>query len=218
MTRTWGRLLAGGLLIMSAVGRGAGAALAAAQAETNACPPTPQWFQDLTRVAYTDLGNVAPSGDWPVKVLDDLAAAGAQLFISRCHSGEGWDGLGWKSQYGEIDSRLKGSAVDWEIAGGELTDADAHTGRHSLRLTHDGIRGETYLNRRWKPDDGQQGAMLGCLKGTISFWYKALSGKGASLWLGVVPMSTAPREAAKRAGIMIPAEHVGDGQDRKSVV
>lgn len=213
MKRTCGSLFATGLLATGMAWCGEGAASQiASPVETNACPPAPQWFQDLTRVAYTDLGNIAPSGDWPVQVLDDLAAAGAQLFISRCHSGDGWDGLGWKSRYGELDSRLQGAAVDWEIAGGALTDADAHTGGHCLRLTHDGIRRETYLNRRWKPGDGQQGAMLDRRKGAISFWYKALSGKGASLWLGVVPMSAVPHETAKRTGIMIPAEHVGDGQ------
>jgi len=187
-------------------------AAACATADEAGCPPTPQWFQDLTRVAYTDLPNISWSGDWPVRMLDDMSTAGVQMFISRCHSGDGWQGLGWKSQYGDLDPRLKGNAVDWEVVGGALTDADAHTGRHCLRLVHDGTRAQTYLNRRWQMNGGQQGAMLDRLKGEISYWYKAVSAKDASLWLGAIPMSAAPRETAPRTGVMIPAEQVGDGK------
>lgn len=191
-----------------------GCLAAAGQAadEAASCPPTPRWFLDLTRVAYTDLSNTTQGGDWPVKVLDDLAAAGAQVFISRCHSGDGWAGLGWRSKYGDLDPHLKGSAVDWEIVGGSVTDTDAHTGHHCLRLVHDGSREWTYLNRRWQMSGGQQGAMLDRRKGELSYWYKVVSAKDATLWLGAVAMSAEPRETASRTGVNIPPEHYGDGQ------
>jgi hypothetical protein len=36
-------------------------------------------------------------GDWPDKVIADPAAAKVQLLFSRVHSGNKWDGLGWKA-------------------------------------------------------------------------------------------------------------------------
>lgn len=76
--------------------------------EAGAAPPTPRWLSQITRVAYTDLGNSRPGADWPEKVIPDLAAAGVQLFFSRAHSGEGWDGLAWKSAFGAADPRMEG--------------------------------------------------------------------------------------------------------------
>jgi len=68
----------------------------------------PQWLREATRVAYTDLPNINDQGDWPIKLLDDCAKAKVQVFFSRAHSGEGWEGLGWKSEFGAMDPRLKG--------------------------------------------------------------------------------------------------------------
>jgi len=180
----------------------------------DACPPTPKWLYDMTRVAYTDLPNRNSVEDWPDKMIPDLAAAGVQMLFSRCHSGEHWAGLGWKSRYGEIDPAMKGKLVDWEVVGGHPTDDEAHSGKRCLRLTHTKGPRQTYFNRRWKPKNGQQGAMLDLLKGEVSYWYKVVSAKNANLWLGIVPMSKDPLEntGAARSGIRIPAEHIGDGQ------
>lgn len=71
------------------------------------CPPPPAWLMDITRVAYTDLGNVQASGDWPEKVIEDFAAAGVEMMFSRVHSGEHWQGLSWKSAYGDPDPAMK---------------------------------------------------------------------------------------------------------------
>jgi hypothetical protein len=71
-------------------------------------PPPPEWLRGITRVVYTDLPNRNPLGDWPERVIADAAAAKAQLFFSRVHSGEGWEGLGWKSDYGDPDPLMKG--------------------------------------------------------------------------------------------------------------
>ena len=71
-------------------------------------PPTPRWLFEITRVAYTDLGNIGPSGDWPDKVIEDFAKAGVQMTFSRAQSGQSWQGLGWKSAYGEPDPAMKG--------------------------------------------------------------------------------------------------------------
>ena len=177
-------------------------------------PPPPKWLFDVTRVAYTDLPNTQSMQDWPEKVIADLAQSGVQMLFSRAHSGESWQGLGWKSKYGEIDPAMKGALLDWEVVGGATTDADAHSGRQCLRLVHTAERAQTYLNRRWKLKGGEQGAMLDRLKGEVAYWYKAVSAKDASLWLGVIPMSVDPLEdtGAPRTGIKVPAEHVGDGQ------
>ncbi|MBI5685158.1 MAG: beta-galactosidase trimerization domain-containing protein [Verrucomicrobia bacterium] len=77
--------------------------LCAADDET---PPTPKWLRDITRVAYTDLPNTQPLGDWPEKLIEDCGKAGVQLFFSRAHSGEHWNELGWKSAFGKPDPKM----------------------------------------------------------------------------------------------------------------
>jgi hypothetical protein len=72
------------------------------------CPPTPAWLYDITRVAYTDLGNARFSGDWPEQMIADFGAAGVQMMFSRAHNGANWEGLGWKSAYGEPEAAMKG--------------------------------------------------------------------------------------------------------------
>jgi len=190
------------------------AAIASAPAGADDAPPAPKWLFEITRVAYTDLPNTQRVQDWPEKVIADFAAAGVQMMFSRAHSGESWPGLGWKSKYGELAPALRGTLVDWEIVGGEACETDARSGRRCLRLVHDAARPYTYLNRRWTPRDGRQGAMLDRLGGEISYWYKVRSAKKASLWLGVIPMSAEPWEntGAPRTGIQIPDSHLGDGQ------
>lgn len=85
-------------------------ALSAASAPVSAPryepPPSPAWLDGITRVAYTDLPNAYKIEDWPEKVIADFAAAGVQMMFSRCHSGEGWQGLGWKSQYGVPEPKM----------------------------------------------------------------------------------------------------------------
>ena len=194
-------------------------AAGAARAE-QAAPPPPRWLGDITRVAYTDLPNTRVLGDWPRQVIEDFARAGVQMMFSRCHSGDHWQGLGWVSRYGEADPAMKGKLVDWEVVGGEATDADAHSGRRCLRLVHDKTRQHTYLNRHWVFRGGQQGAMLGQLKGTVSYWYKAVRAKETRLWIGVIPISqdSVENTGSPRTGIVVPAEHVGDGQWHQTVI
>lgn len=69
-------------------------------------PPPPAWLEGIARVAYTDLPNIQAIEDWPEKVIADFAAAGVQMMFSRCHSGDGWQGLGWKSQHGAPDPKM----------------------------------------------------------------------------------------------------------------
>ncbi len=83
-------------------------ALAATGRAGDAAPPPPKWLGEITRVAYTDLGNARLAGDWPDKVIADAAAAGVQMFFSRVHSGSEWEGLGWKSEFGPLDPKLNG--------------------------------------------------------------------------------------------------------------
>jgi hypothetical protein len=110
-----------------------------------------------------------------------------------------------------------GFPVDWEAVGQtvEVT-TKAHTGSRALRLlrTKETIASETGLNRRWRPNDGEQGAMLDRLKGGITFWYQAVSAKDTKLTVQVIPMSAKPIEdtGEARALFTVPAEHVGDGQ------
>lgn len=81
--------------------------LAGSASAGDVAPPPPKWIYDITRVAYTDLPNIQPSGDWPEKFIADCAAAKVQLLFSRAHSGEGWKGLGWKGKYGDTDPAMK---------------------------------------------------------------------------------------------------------------
>ncbi|OGV71553.1 MAG: hypothetical protein A3K19_09345 [Lentisphaerae bacterium RIFOXYB12_FULL_65_16] len=185
--------------------------LARAQDST---PPTPKWLFDITRVAYTDLSNIQRAQDWPDKVIPDLAEAGVQMFFSRSHSGDTWEGLGWIGNYGAPDPQMKGKLIDWQISGGGRAEDGAHAGQRCLRLVHAPVRKETYLNRHWEPRSGRQDAMLDLLKGSVCYWYKAVSAKNAKLWLGVIPMSKDPLEntGESRTGIQVPPEHIGDGQ------
>lgn len=175
-------------------------------------PPTPEWFRTATRIAYTDLGNISRGGDWPEKLIADLGKAGVQVFYSRAHSGESWPGVGWRSSFSET---AMGKTVpdDWTGVGVSLCTDDAHVGKNSIRVEHGG-RKESYLLRRWAGNSGQQGKMLDTLKGTVSFWYKAVRQQDASIWLGVLPMSADPLEntGTARVGTTVPAEQVGDGQ------
>ena len=175
-------------------------------------PTTPEWFKDVTRVAYTDLANTGRYGDWPQGVIEDLAQAGVQVLFSRVHSGESWPGVAWRSSQSET---TLGTAMPegWSGSGGALTAAEAHSGQYALRLTHTADRRETYLIRRWMPRSGRQGALLDVLKGTAAFWYKALRAEEARVWLGVLPMSAEPWEntGQSRTGVVVPREHVGDG-------
>lgn len=78
-------------------------------------PPTPAWLGKITRVAYTDLENVGFGTGWTDQVITDIAAAGAQLFFSRVQSGDEWEGLGWESEFGPPDPRMKGRNCTREI-------------------------------------------------------------------------------------------------------
>lgn len=181
-------------------------------------PPTPAWFKNAVRIAYTDLGNISRGGEWPDKLIADLGKSGVQVFYSRAHSGEGWPGVGWRSVFSE-PAMGKGVPDDWTGVGVSLCTDDAHVGKNSIRVEHDG-RKESYLLRRWAGNSGKQGAMLDTLKGTISFWYKAVRQEDASIWLGVLPMSADPLEntGTARAGMTVPADQVGDGQWHQAIV
>lgn len=101
MTRSWReRILAAVLLVLSSEGW--------ARAEEPATLVVPQWLRDVTRVAYSDLPNRDRLGDWPEKFIADLAQSKVQLFFSRCHSGEGWNGLAWRSRFGAADPAMGG--------------------------------------------------------------------------------------------------------------
>ncbi len=110
-----------------------------------------------------------------------------------------------------------GFPVDWEAVGQtvEVT-TKAHTGNRALRFlrTKETKTPETGLNRRWRPNSGEPGAMLDRLKGGITFWYQAVSAKDTKLTVQVIPMSAKPFEdtGEPRAMFTVPAEHVGDGQ------
>lgn len=71
-------------------------------------PPiaAPEWLRNATRVVYSDLPNRDVLGDWPEKFIADVGRAKAQVFFSRCHSGEGWNGLAWKSRFGAADPAM----------------------------------------------------------------------------------------------------------------
>jgi len=115
----------------------------------------------------------------------------------------------------ELDSN--GWATGWEKVGSvvEISTREAHSGKSSCHLvrTPETEDAETGLNRDWKPDSGEQGSMLVQKKGWISFWYKAIKGKG-NLHVYIIPMSSRPMEdtGEQRFDFTIPVEHVGDGK------
>jgi len=175
-------------------------------------PSTPEWFRDVTRVAYTDQGNTGRYGDWPGGVIEDLGKAGVQVLFSRAHSGESWPGVGWRSALSET-ALGKSMPEDWAGSGAELTRDDAHSGAYAVRIVHTPDRKESFLIRRWFPRSGRKGALLDTLRGTVSVWYKAVRAQDASIWIGVLPMSSDPWEntGQSRTGAIVPAAHVGDG-------
>ena len=176
-----------------------------------AAPPTPEWFRDATRVAYTDLGNISRGGERPAKFIADLGKSGVQIFYSRAHSGDSWPGVGWRSAYSRT-ALPQVMPEDWTGSGASLCADDAHTGKASVRVSH-AARKESFLLRRWAGRSGQRGAMLDVRRGTASIWYKVESQQDARIWLGVLPMSAAPWEdtGLPRAGMTVPKEHAGDG-------
>ncbi|MBT3375070.1 MAG: family 10 glycosylhydrolase [Lentisphaerae bacterium] len=180
---------------------------------SESAPPVPEWFRNVTRVAYTDQSNTSRHSDWPDKVIEDLGKAGVEVFFSRAHSGESWPGVGWRSALSET-ALGRSMPEDWTGSASTLTNEDAYSGEYALRIEHTAGRRESFLIRRWTGRSKRQGAMLDVLQGTASFRYKALTGEGARIWLGVLPMSAEPWENTGhgRTGTIVPAEHVGDGQ------
>ena len=62
--------------------------------------------------------------------------------------------------------------------------------------------------------------MVSCLKGRLSYWYKVVNAKDATIWLGAIPISGDPIEntGSKRTGVQLPAEHAGDGQWHQATI
>ncbi|MBU0609789.1 MAG: hypothetical protein KKI08_18030, partial [Armatimonadetes bacterium] len=110
----------------------------------------------------------------------------------------------------------EGKLVDWELLGKGETVATARTGQRALLLDRTAdAPGETGLNRRWKINAGEQGAMLADLKGGLEFWYQAPTmGEDTRMVVGVIPMSDAPVEGTGSGRVMytVPRSHVGDKQ------
>jgi len=111
----------------------------------------------------------------------------------------------------------KGFPADWGAVGQTVeASSDAHSGQRSLRMARaaETETPETGLNRGWKPDSGEQGKMIGRLKGGIDFWYKAVSAERATLRVYAIPMNAEPKEGtgSQRATFIVPRQHIGDGQ------
>jgi len=110
-----------------------------------------------------------------------------------------------------------GFPADWAAVGTKVAvSADAHTGRHSLRLVRAAGTApevETGLNGPWRTVGGKP-VLIDRLKGGLDFWYKAVSADGANLQVYVIPMNAEPMERTRspRARYTVPKEHVGDGQ------
>ncbi|MCE5240254.1 hypothetical protein LLH23_17460 [bacterium] len=108
----------------------------------------------------------------------------------------------------------QGALVDWELLGkGEVINT-ARTGQQALLLDRTAdAKGETGLNRRWKINSGEQGAMLAEMKGGLEFWYQAPAmGENTRMVVGIIPMSAAPVEGTGSGRVMyeVPRAHVGD--------
>jgi len=104
----------------------------------------------------------------------------------------------------------KGFPADWGAVGQTVeASSDAHSGQRSLRMARaaETETPETGLNRGWKPDSGEQGKMIGRLKGGIDFWYKAVSAERA-LVQGRL------RRTRDAAGLRHPDERRAQGRHR----
>lgn len=113
----------------------------------------------------------------------------------------------------------EGRPADWDVAvpvHGQIIEAGAHSGRRCLRMVRpaNAPYPETVLNRAWVPKNGQQGAMIDCVKGGIVFWYQALAASNDNLLVMAIPMNDTAFEevSASRSEFVVPREHVGDGQ------
>jgi hypothetical protein len=125
-------------------------AMASAAAGADEAPP-PMWLFEITRVAYTDLPNTQKIQDWPEKVISDFAEAGVQMMFSRAHSGESWQGLGWKSRYGELDPALRRTPAANARSEGLSPDRDGT--REVTQLCH--RRGIRYVPYYWAQREAQ---------------------------------------------------------------
>ncbi|MEN6304954.1 MAG: hypothetical protein ABFD96_19640 [Armatimonadia bacterium] len=115
-----------------------------------------------------------------------------------------------------------GEAQDWEFMGAVKVVDQPHSGQRGLLLERTAKdKGETGLNRRWKIDSGEQGAMLSQLRGGLEFWYKALAAEpGARLTVGLIAMTSVPKEGTGEPRVMyeVPVSQVGDGQWHRGLI
>lgn len=110
-----------------------------------------------------------------------------------------------------------GAPVDWEIPSSgkvKVSSQEKHSGKYSLHMKAESAdKGWVGFNRSWKFKSGEQGTMISEIKGTIKFWYKAVSAKRTSLWVGVIPITKETTESpVGRTGYLIPEKHIGDGK------
>jgi len=151
---------------------------------------------------------------YPARIVAALALVLASLAGGGAISGADTAGL----SNGDLEQLgPDGFPVDWERVGETVTaTSDAQSGKVAFRLARrPGTRApETGVNRRWKPDSGEPGAMLDRRKGGIAFWYKAVSQAARrTLTVQVIPMSARPYEdtGAERVVFYVPESYVGDG-------
>lgn len=109
-----------------------------------------------------------------------------------------------------------GFPADWDPVGTEVAVSnDTHSGGKAMRFSRTpDSPAETGINRSWVPESGQQGQMLQEIEGGVTFWYKALSGRGDLLRFCVIAMGESAIEdtGEDRATFKVPQDHVGDGQ------
>jgi hypothetical protein len=117
---------------------------------------------------------------------------------------------------------VAGKPVDWELLGPATTTTEAHSGKVAMLLERQpGLTSECGLNLRWKPNSGEQGAMLSELKGGLTFWYRAdsVSPDGA-LEFSAIPMSDKPIEGTgeQRSVFRVPPQNIGDGKWHQGIL
>lgn len=99
-----------------------------------------------------------------------------------------------------------GFPMAWSPIGKAEVVADAHSGKHALRLVR--------TNEPPTSETGVNGQNLDRLRGGIDFYYKAVAAKDITLRIYAIPIAAdgIERTGEPRAAFTVPKDHVGDKQ------
>lgn len=124
---------------------------------------------------------------------------------------------------GSFERITGGVADDWSHVGTTVGYSDfGRTGAHAFRMWREpGQTGEVGLNRAWRLNSGERGAMLEQRRGALEFWYRIERlDDDVTPQVMAIAMNSAPIEGTgeARRTCELPRSHAGDGQWHRAVV